>query len=109
MYHKLLEPVKTVKLPHTLEGNEPVYHLFVIEVDNRDEILEKLHSKGIGAGIHYPVPLHMQPAYAYLQISPDALPITKAKAQRIISLPIYPEISDEQITYVVKSLVECMA
>lgn len=107
-YQKLLEKVKNIKITQTLEGNEPVYHLFVIEVDNRDKILQKLHSKGVEAGIHYPVPLHMQPAYAHLQILPESLPVTRKKAQHIISLPIYPEISNNQITYVIKNLVECV-
>lgn len=88
---------------------EPVYHLYVIRVDgDRDAILKGLHERAIGAGIHYPVPLHLQPAYEYLEIEKGSLPHTERTAASIISLPIYPEIEEEQVDRVVGALREAM-
>jgi dTDP-4-amino-4,6-dideoxygalactose transaminase len=74
-----------------------VFHLYTVQVDQRDRILKQLQQSGIEAGIHYPIPLHEQPAYSYLRMAPDDLPITHQTAQRILSLPIYPEMTQSQI------------
>ena len=83
-----------------------VYHLYVIRTPHRDAMLEHLHSKGIGAGIHYPVPLHRQPAYLKQGYGEVHLPITEQAAGEIISLPMYPELSREQIEYIVQAVSE---
>lgn len=83
-----------------------VYHLYVIRTTRRDTVLEHLKSKGVGAGIHYPIPLHRQPAYLKQGYGDVSLPITEQIAGEIISLPMYPELSREQIEYVTRVLKE---
>lgn len=82
--------------PHTL----PVYHLYVVEVSNRARVMAHLQAHGIGHGIHYPLPLHRQPALAHLP--KRHLPVTEAVAQRILSLPICDAITGEEIDRVVE-------
>ena len=73
-----------------------VWHLYVLRCGQRDALLEHLNRNGIGAGVHYPVPLHLQPAYADLGYQPGALPVTETVATTCLSLPIYPEMTDAQ-------------
>lgn len=103
-YRELLSEVPSVKCPVEAPEAKHVYHLFVIEVDDRDRVLSELNRMGIGAGIHYPVPLCLQPAYSYMNYSPGSLPVTEEVAGKIISLPIYPEITFEQVETVVDAL-----
>jgi dTDP-3-amino-3,4,6-trideoxy-alpha-D-glucose transaminase len=77
------------------EWAEPAYHLFVIEVGERDALLERLRTAGIEAGVHYPVPLHLQPAGRHLGCARGSFPVSERLAERILSLPLYPEMSDE--------------
>ena len=86
--------------PSEEEWAKSVYHLYVIRTQQRDSLLEWLHDRGIMAGIHYPIPVHLQEAYAeYAPIG--GLPVTEKLASEILSLPIYPELSDEQLEEVV--------
>ena len=95
-YDERLRPhgFKTIEAP---EGFHAVYHLFVVEVSNREEVLEELRSAGIGCGVHYPVPLHLQPAFASMGLARGALPVTEAAADRVLSLPIDGQISLEDV------------
>jgi dTDP-4-amino-4,6-dideoxygalactose transaminase len=90
--------------PGTLEGNEHVWHLYVIRVSGRDRVLEKLQAAGIGAGIHYPVPIHLQGAFAHLGHRRGDFPITEKAADEILSLPLFPEITEAQQERVVAAL-----
>jgi dTDP-4-amino-4,6-dideoxygalactose transaminase len=104
LYFELLRNVDKVKLPKVADGCTPVYHVFVIQVDNRDQVVEALTSKNINTGLHYPIPLHLQKAYAHLKIPEGSFPVTESYTKRLLSLPIYPELTEKQITYVVESL-----
>jgi dTDP-4-amino-4,6-dideoxygalactose transaminase len=86
-----------VVLPHEPTGSKHVYHLYVIRTDNRDGLLTHLFKKQICAGVHYPIPIHLQPAYKELEHKKGAFPKAEKAAQQIISLPMFPEISQEQI------------
>lgn len=92
-------------LPKQRENSTHVYHLYVIRSAKRDELLSFLKEKGIGALIHYPVPVHLQPAYKSLH-GCDKLPETEQSAKEIISLPIYPELSEYDLQTVVKAVKE---
>jgi len=83
---------------------ESVYHLYVVQVDDRDVVRERLGEAGVESGIHYPVPLHLQPAYAHLGLPAGRFPVAERLAGRILSLPMYPEISVDQQQYVVDHL-----
>ena len=108
-YRELLSDVDGVILPHVASNVRHVYHLFVIQVENRDSVLKYLNENGIGAGIHYPIPVHKQPAYTDCGYDDIALPNTESISRNIISLPMFPEISDEQIKRVVEKLKEAIA
>jgi dTDP-4-amino-4,6-dideoxygalactose transaminase len=88
---------------------ESVYHLYVVQVDDRDKVRTKLDEAGIGTGIHYPVPIHLHPAYAHLGHKPGAFPVAERMAGRMLSLPMFPEITEEQIAYVVEQLAKAVA
>jgi dTDP-4-amino-4,6-dideoxygalactose transaminase len=95
-YHTLLADLDGVTLPAIAPGNAHVWHLYVIQVLERDRVLASLQADGIAAAIHYPVPVHLQPAFRYLGYGPGDFPVAEAAAQRILSLPIYPQITEEQ-------------
>jgi dTDP-4-amino-4,6-dideoxygalactose transaminase len=104
-YNELLADLDVVR-PYEPEHVRAVYHLYVIRVDRRDEVLRALNERGIGAGIHYPIPLHLQPAYEYLGYERGDLPLTEEAADQVLSLPLYPELTEEQIQEVVGTLRE---
>jgi len=108
-YDALLGSLDVVR-PAVLPGNEPVWHLYVIQVPaRRDEVLATLNRAGIGAGIHYPVPVHLTPAFAGLGYRPGDFPHAEAAAQRILSLPLFPQIRAEQQERVVEVLARGIA
>jgi dTDP-4-amino-4,6-dideoxygalactose transaminase len=81
-----------------------VYHVYAVTVAGRDDVQAALQSAGVGASIHYPVPVHLQPAYAELGYGPGDLPVTEALARQFLSLPLYAELQPEQISKVVSEL-----
>jgi dTDP-4-amino-4,6-dideoxygalactose transaminase len=91
-------------LPHVAPGAEPVWHLYVIRTPHRSALLDYLHRNGVDAGIHYPLPLHMQPAYAHLAVPKGSLPRSEEVASTCLSLPIWAEMSDAQQDQVVDLL-----
>lgn len=95
-YDELLSGIGGVEQPLTLPGNEHVWHLYVVRVQNRDEVLKKLNAEGIGAGIHYPVPLHLHGALSYLGYREGDFPEAERAAAEILSLPMYPHLAAEQ-------------
>ncbi len=98
-YNELLNNIDGITTPYEADYAKHVYHLYVIRVEkeSRDKLREELRSKGIATGIHYPIPLHLQPAYNYLGHKKGDFPITEKVSQEILSLPIFAELSDEQI------------
>jgi dTDP-4-amino-4,6-dideoxygalactose transaminase len=99
LYDRLLKDTSVVP-PFNPEYSEHVYHLYVVQSERRDELREWLGSKGIATGIHYPVPIHLQPAYAHLGHSRGDFPVAEAYARQTLSLPMFPELTREQIEYV---------
>jgi dTDP-4-amino-4,6-dideoxygalactose transaminase len=95
-YAELLADVPGVKIPLSMPGNEDVWHLYVVQVDDRDRVLEALQAAGIGAGIHYPTPVHLTKAFAYLGRGLGDFPVAEEAANRILSLPLFPHITAEQ-------------
>ncbi|HUK56427.1 MAG TPA: DegT/DnrJ/EryC1/StrS family aminotransferase [Nitrospiria bacterium] len=95
-----LSTIKNVSIPSERENTSHVYHLYVIRTGLRDKLQTHLKDNGIQTGIHYPVPLHEQPAYRSLDYRPDSLPMTHDAAREILSLPISAEITEDQIEYV---------
>jgi len=86
-----------------------VYHLYVVQVEGRDTVRERLGAEGVQTGIHYPAPLHLQPAYKGLGYGPGDFPVAEAMAARILSLPMFPEITLQQQECVVEQLAAAIA
>ena len=108
-YDELLAGLDVVR-PVTAPGNVHVWHLYVVRVPaRRDEVLGKLNADGIGAGIHYPVPVHLTPAFAHLGYGFGAFPHAERAATEILSLPIYPQITANQQEIVVNALASALA
>jgi dTDP-4-amino-4,6-dideoxygalactose transaminase len=102
-YMELLDGCELV-LPQTLPETAPVYHLFVIRHPRRDALQAHLDQNGIGTLIHYPVPLYLQEAYADLKIAKGTFPISDKLSEEVLSLPLYPEMSEEMIRHVASSV-----
>lgn len=96
-YNDLLKDTGLV-LPTEKSYARHVFHAYVVQSDARDELHQRLSAAGIQAGIHYPVPIHLQPAYASLGHSEGALPVTETLCKRVLSLPMYPELTPEQLS-----------
>lgn len=109
LYDELLRGVPDLQLPYTLDGNEHVWHLYVVRVPERDRVLQLLHERGIGAGIHYPTPIHLTPAFRDLGYGRGDFPVTESAADAILSLPIYGHITEQQQQRVVDSLLAALA
>ena len=103
-YDQLLAGASGIEAPRTAPGNEHIFHLYVVRVPRRDEVLAKLNAEGIGAGIHYPVPCHLQGAFRSLGHKPGDFPVAERAAGEILSLPIYPQITADQQARVVEVL-----
>lgn len=104
-YRATLDSVSGVRLLETAPLSTHVYHLFVVEVEgDRDRIIEVLNAQGIQCGIHYPIPLHLQAAYAHLGYRRGDFPVAERIADRMISLPMFPEITGAQIDTVCAAL-----
>ncbi|MBP6786559.1 MAG: DegT/DnrJ/EryC1/StrS family aminotransferase [Candidatus Promineofilum sp.] len=90
--------------PATATYAEHIFHLYVVRVHNREALMEYLKERGIASGLHYPIPIHLQPAYSELGYKQGDFPITEAYAETILSLPIFPELDDDKVAYVVDAI-----
>ena len=93
-----------ITTPKVAEGNNHTYHQYTIAVDNRDELLRHLNEKGIAARVYYPVPLHLQPCYKSLEYGIGSFPMSERVAEKVLSLPVYPELTDEKIKYIIQTV-----
>jgi dTDP-4-amino-4,6-dideoxygalactose transaminase len=103
---KYIESLKNLPLilPEIEPSTLPVFHLFVVRTKIREKFIDYLMEKGITALIHYPTPVHLQPAYEFLGYKKGALPITEKLSEEIVSIPIYPELEDFEIDYIIQSI-----
>lgn len=103
-YSAALAGVGDLELPAIPERGAHVFHLYVVRTRQRDSLLRHLNSNGIGAAIHYPVPVHRQGVYESLGYGPGSFPVAERLSQEVISLPMCPELKDAQIEYVVDQI-----
>lgn len=106
LYNKLISKVDGIITPVEKKYNKHVYHLYVIRTKKRYELQKCLKSQGISTGIHYPIPLHLQPAYSYLKYKKGDFPVTEKCSEEILSLPMFAELTKEEIEYVVEKIIE---
>lgn len=105
LYSEFLQDQEDIiTLPRAASDRSHVYHLYVIQHPQRDALLASFHEHGISAGIHYPLPVHLQPCYENLNVLRGSLPITESLAARVLSLPMFPELSVEQVQHVCHQL-----
>ena len=103
-YGELLSDVGEVRRPLERLGNNDVWHLYVVQVDERDKVLARMGDAGVGVALHYPTPIHLTEAYAGLGHRRGEFPVTEAAAGRILSLPMFPHLTGDQQERVVGEL-----
>jgi dTDP-4-amino-4,6-dideoxygalactose transaminase len=103
LYRRELAGTRAV-VPRDDARAESVYHLFVVYVENRDRVRTALEAQGVETAIHYPKPVHLQKAYAWLGYGPGSFPNAELACERALSLPLFPEMTDEQARYVAQAL-----
>ena len=101
-----LSSIKDVIVPQEAEYAKHVYHIYALRVQDRDKFMAYLNEKGIACGIHYPIPLHLQNAYAFMQKGPGSFPAAEKCAAEYVSLPMFAELIDEQVAYVIEQIKE---
>jgi dTDP-4-amino-4,6-dideoxygalactose transaminase len=108
-YDALLGDIPGVRLPVTAEGNEHVWHLYVVRLPERDRVIAALQARGIGAGIHYPLPVHLTAAFAHLGHGRGDFPVAEEAAGTILSLPMHPHLTAAQQERVATTLADAVA
>ena len=103
-YSKDLKDLSALVTPSETRDQKSVYHLYVVKVEKRDELQAYLKKQGISTGIHYPIGLPFLKAYTYLGHKPKDFPVTAGNQHKILSLPIFPEMTDNQIDFVIKNI-----
>lgn len=103
-YNRLLATNDDLVLPYEPSWSQAVYHLYVVRTERRDSLMNHLKKAGIGTGIHYPIPLHLQKAYAAMNYSPRDFPVAGRVASEILSLPMFPQLTLEQQERVVEEI-----
>jgi len=102
-YDESLSKIDGIITPYEADYAKHVYHLYVIRTEKgRDKLREELKLKGVATGIHYPIPLHLQPAYSYLGYKKGDFPVTEEYSQKILSLPMFAELTGGQIEEIVE-------
>jgi dTDP-4-amino-4,6-dideoxygalactose transaminase len=103
-YDERLCGINKLKLPVKTADRTHVYHIYAVRTNRRDELLRDMAADGVHCGIHYPVPIHLQPAYSALGLNRGSFPISERCADEFLSLPMYPELTPEQVDYVADRL-----
>jgi dTDP-4-amino-4,6-dideoxygalactose transaminase len=103
-YQKALAGIPDLVLPLTAPGRTHVFHIYAVRTKQRDELLGALGKNGVHCGIHYPVPIHLQAAYKELGLRRGAFPVAEQCADEFLSLPMYPELTSDQVQYVVSQV-----
>jgi dTDP-4-amino-4,6-dideoxygalactose transaminase len=106
IYRALMAGLENVILPREAIDAKHVYHIYAIRVQHRDRMMKALAEKGIQCGVHYPIPLHLQEAYHFLGLPKGSFPIAEQCAEELLSLPMFPELTEEQIEYVARNVTQ---
>lgn len=108
-YHSYFSELPNVRLPVEASDRSHVYHIYAIRVKDREDLRRHLGEKNIGCGIHYPVPIHRQEAYSFLGLGVGSFPVAERCASEFLSLPMFPELSSEQIDHVAMEVMNWLA
>ena len=111
-YDQFLAGVDRVHPIGTPAGNEPIYHLYVVRSRRRRELARRLNEAGIGTGLHYPLPLHLQKAYRFMELHEGSLPVAEKAAAEVLSLPMFPNLlasQQERVAAVIRDFEACVS
>ena len=97
-----------IETPTELDNTYCVYHQYTVKIPNRDEVHAMLRENGVGAMIYYPIPLHLQKVHQNLNVSEGSLPITEKNTKLVISLPMFPELTEDEQKTVAQTLIDCI-
>jgi dTDP-4-amino-4,6-dideoxygalactose transaminase len=109
IYNRLLSEIDGFILPHEADYAKHVYHIYAIRTSEREKLMNYLAKRRLYCGIHYPVPLHLQEAYRTQNLAEGSFPIAESTATELLSLPMYPELSKEQIEHIVVAIKNCLS
>jgi dTDP-4-amino-4,6-dideoxygalactose transaminase len=107
-YNKGLSASGEIVTPIEIDYARHVYHVYAVQVEGRDGVMRQLEEKGVACGVHYPVPVHLQEAYATLGHAEGAFPVSERIAHKFLSLPMYPELTEAQIDFVIEAMAEAV-
>jgi dTDP-4-amino-4,6-dideoxygalactose transaminase len=107
-YNEGFQGLDEVVTPIEADYARHVYHVYTIRVQGRDGVIRQLEEKGVGYGVHYPIPIHLQEAYAGLGYERGAFPVSEMIASEVLSLPMYPELEEDQIDFVIETVTEAV-
>ncbi len=108
-YSELLSGLEGLVMPCEAPARRHVFHIYAVRCRQRDELFRFLQAKGIQCGIHYPAPIHRQKAYAFLGLGQGSFPIAESSAESVLSLPMYPELTPEQVRYTADMICEYLS
>ena len=100
-YNDGLRGIEGLQIASVRDNTISAFHLYVIHIKKRDELMKYLNEKGVATGLHYPVPIHLQKAYEHLNHKKEDFPITEKSTKECLSLPIYPEMNNVQLDYII--------
>jgi dTDP-4-amino-4,6-dideoxygalactose transaminase len=109
LYDQLLGGLEEVITPSEAPHNRHVYHVYAVRVKDRDQVLQAMSDRGISCAIHYPIPVHLQEAYRFLGYEQGSFPVAERCAEEFLSLPMFPELTSEQIHAVADALKSCLS
>jgi dTDP-4-amino-4,6-dideoxygalactose transaminase len=109
LYDQLLGDMPEIITPFEAPHNRHVYHIYAVRVKERDQVLQAMADQGISCAIHYPIPVHLQEAYRFLCCDQGSFPVAERCAEEFLSLPMFPELTKEQIHAVAGALQSCLS
>ena len=107
-YNELFKDCADIQTPVELDDTYCVYHQYTVKIPNRDEVHKMLQERGIGAMLYYPIPLHLQKVHEYLGVGKGSLPVSETNTEMVISLPMFPELTEEEQRTVASTLIDCI-
>jgi dTDP-4-amino-4,6-dideoxygalactose transaminase len=108
LYDELLGDTEEIVTPLVAPHRQHVYHIYAVRVKHRDRVLREMAAKGIACAIHYPIPVHLQEAYRGLGYGKGSFPVAERCAEQFLSLPMYPELTSDQIRTAAEQLRACV-
>ena len=107
-YNEGFRGLDDVVTPTEADYARHIYHVYAIRVQGRENVIRQLEENGVGYGVHYPIPIHLQEAYAALGYERGAFPVSEMIAREVLSLPMYPELKEDQIDFVIETVTEAV-